>query len=52
VSRLTFEVADFDIGYKCILWRSFLIKFMAVIHSTYALMRISGPTGVISTPKT
>jgi hypothetical protein len=32
VSRLTFEVADFDIGYKCILWRSFLIKFMAVIH--------------------
>jgi hypothetical protein len=29
---LTFEVANFDNGYNCILGRSFLLKFMAVIE--------------------
>lgn len=45
---LTFEVADFDIGYNCILGRPFLLKFVAIIHSAYALMKMPGPVGVIS----
>jgi hypothetical protein len=47
---LTFELVEFDIGYNCILGRSFLIKFMAVIHSTYDLMKLLGPKWVISIP--
>jgi hypothetical protein len=30
---LTFEVTSFDIGYNYILGRSFLLKFMAAIHT-------------------
>jgi hypothetical protein len=44
---LTFEVASFDIGYKCILWRPFLLKFMAVIHTAYATIKMPGPKCVI-----
>jgi hypothetical protein len=45
---LMFEVDSFDIGYNCILGRSFLLKFMAVIHSTYAMIKMPGPKGVIT----
>jgi hypothetical protein len=45
---LTFEVASFDIGYNCILGWPFLLKFMAVIHTTYATIKMSGPKGVIT----
>jgi hypothetical protein len=45
---LMFEVASFDIGYNRILGRSFLLKFMAVIHSTYATIKMPGPKGVIT----
>jgi hypothetical protein len=45
---LTFEVASFDIRYNYILGRSFLLKFMAVIHTTYATMKLPGPKGVIT----
>jgi hypothetical protein len=45
---LTFEVTSFDIGYNCILGRSFLLKFMAVIHIAYATMKMPGPKGVIT----
>jgi hypothetical protein len=45
---LTFEVANFNIGYNCILGRSFLLKFMAVIHTAYATVKMSGPRGVIT----
>jgi hypothetical protein len=45
---LTFEVASFDIGYNCILGRPFLLKFMAVIHTTYAIIKMPGPRGVIT----
>jgi hypothetical protein len=45
---LTFEVANFDIGYNCILMRPFLLKFMAVIHTTYATMKTPNPKGVIT----
>jgi hypothetical protein len=40
---LAFEVASFIIGYNCILGRSFLLKFMAVIHNNYATIKMSGP---------
>jgi hypothetical protein len=45
---LTFEEASFDIGYNCILGRPFLLKFMAVIHTAYAIIKMPGPRGVIS----
>jgi hypothetical protein len=45
---LTFEVASFDIGYNCILGRSFLLKFMAIIHTTYATIKMPGPKGIIT----
>jgi hypothetical protein len=45
---LTFEVANFDIGYNCILGRSFLFKFMAVIHIVYATIKMPRPKGVIT----
>jgi hypothetical protein len=44
---LTFEVANFNIGYNCILGRPFLLKFMAVINTTYTTIKMSGPKGVI-----
>jgi hypothetical protein len=45
---LIFEVASFDIGYKCILWMPFLRKFMAAIHIAYATTKMPGPKGVIT----
>jgi hypothetical protein len=42
---LTFEVASFDIGYDCILGRPFLLRFMAIIHTTYATIKMPGPRG-------
>jgi hypothetical protein len=45
---LTFEVASFNIGYNCFLRRPFLLKFMTVIHTTYATLKMSGPKGVIT----
>jgi hypothetical protein len=45
---LTFEVASFNIGYNCILGRSFLLKFMTVIHTAYAIIKMAGPRGIIT----
>jgi hypothetical protein len=45
---LTFEVASFDIRYNCILERPFILKFMAVIHTAYATLKMSGPKDVIT----
>jgi hypothetical protein len=45
---LTFEVDSFDIGYNCILGRPFILKFMAVIHTVYAMMKMPSPKGVIT----
>jgi hypothetical protein len=45
---LTFEVASFDIGYNCILRRPFLLKFMAVIHSAYATMKMLSTKNIIT----
>jgi hypothetical protein len=43
-----FVVASFDIGYNCILRRPFLLKFVLVIHTTYATLKMSGPKGMIA----
>jgi hypothetical protein len=48
MEMLTFEVASFDIEYNCILGRPFLLKFMVVIHTTYATIKMPGPKGVIT----
>jgi hypothetical protein len=45
---LTFEVASFNIGYNCILGRPLILKFMAVIHTAYATIKMPGPKGVIT----
>jgi hypothetical protein len=45
---LTFEVTSFDIGYNCILGMPFLLKFMAVIHIAYAMLKMPEPKGVIT----
>jgi hypothetical protein len=45
---LTFQVASFDISYNCILGWSFLLKFMAVIHTAYATKKMPGSKGVIT----
>jgi hypothetical protein len=45
---LTFEVANFDIGYNCNLGRPFLLKFMVVIHTAYATIKMPGPKGIIT----
>jgi hypothetical protein len=44
----TFEVASFDIGYHCILRMPFLLKFMAIIHTVYATIKMPGPNDVIT----
>jgi hypothetical protein len=45
---LTFEVASFDFGYNCIVGRPFLLKFMVVIHTAYAIIKMAGPKGIIT----
>jgi hypothetical protein len=45
---LIIEVASFDIGYSCILGRPFLLKFMVVVHTAYATMKMPGSKGVIT----
>jgi hypothetical protein len=45
---LTFEMTSFDIGYNSILGRPFLLMFMAVIHTTYATLKMFGPKGMIT----
>jgi hypothetical protein len=48
MEMLMFEVASFDISYNCILRRPFLLKFMVVIHTAFATMKIPEPKGVIT----
>jgi hypothetical protein len=45
---LTFEVFSFDIGYNSILGKPFLLRFMTVIHTAYAIIKMPGPRGVIT----
>jgi hypothetical protein len=45
---LRFEVASFDCGYNAIIGRPGLAKFMAILHYTYMLLKMSGPQGIIT----
>ena len=46
--NITFEVVDLDTAYHAILGRPALSKFMAIPHYTYMMLKMPGPTGVIS----
>jgi hypothetical protein len=45
---LTFEVVSFNIRYNCIHGRPFLLKFMVVIHTAYATLKMPGLKYVIT----
>jgi hypothetical protein len=45
---LMFKVSSFNIKYNCILGGPFLLKFMMVIHTAYATLKMPGPKGVIT----
>jgi hypothetical protein len=47
MEMLIFEVASFDIRYNCILGRPFLLKFIVVIYTAYATIKMSGLKGII-----
>jgi hypothetical protein len=40
---LRFEVACFDCGYNAIIRRLGLVKFMAIPHYPYIILKMSGP---------
>jgi hypothetical protein len=40
-------VARFDCGYKDIIGRPGLVKFMAIQHYLYMILKMSGPQGII-----
>jgi hypothetical protein len=44
---LRFEVASFDCGYNAIISRPGLVKFMAIPHYMYMIMKMPGPQGII-----
>jgi hypothetical protein len=45
---LRFEVASFDCGYNAIIGRPGLVKFMAIPHYTYMILKMPGPQGIIT----
>jgi hypothetical protein len=45
---LTFEGANFNMGYNCIQGRTILINFMVVIHMAHAIMKLPGPKGAVT----
>jgi hypothetical protein len=45
---IKFEVTDFKSSYHAIFGRPALIKFMAVPHYPYLLLKMPGPNGVLS----
>jgi hypothetical protein len=45
---LMFEVARFNIEYNCILGRRLLLKFMVIIHTAYATLKMPVPKVVIT----
>jgi hypothetical protein len=45
---LRFEVANFDCGYNAIIGRPGLVKFMAIPHYTYMILKMPGPQGIIT----
>jgi hypothetical protein len=45
---LRFEVARFDCGYNAIIGRLGLVKFMAIPHYSYMILKMLGPQGIIT----
>jgi hypothetical protein len=45
---LRFEVANFDCGYNVIIERPGLVKFMAIPHYTYMILKMPGLQGIIT----
>jgi hypothetical protein len=45
---LRFEVARFNCGYNAIIDRPGLAKFMAILHYSYMILKMSGPQGIIT----
>jgi hypothetical protein len=45
---LRFEVARFDCGYNAIIGRPRLVKFMAIPHYSYMILKMPGPQGIIT----
>jgi hypothetical protein len=43
IEFLRFEVASFDCGYNTIIGKPGLVKFMAISHYTYMILKMSGP---------
>jgi hypothetical protein len=46
--RIYFELVDFKSPYHCVLGRQAFAKFMAVSHYAYNMLKIPGPSGVIT----
>jgi hypothetical protein len=45
---LRFEVASFNCGYNAIIGRPGLAKFMAILHYSYMILKMSGPQRIIT----
>jgi hypothetical protein len=45
---LRFEVASFDCGYNVIIGRPELMKFMAIPHYSYMILKMPRPQGIIT----
>jgi hypothetical protein len=45
---LRFEVANFDCGYNAIIGRPGLVKFTAIPHYTFMILKMPGPQGIIT----
>jgi hypothetical protein len=45
---LCFEVARFDCGYNAIIGRLGLVKFMAISHYPYMILKMPSPQGIIT----
>jgi hypothetical protein len=45
---LRFEVASFNSGYNTNINRPGLVKFMAIPHYSYMILKMSGPQGIIT----
>jgi hypothetical protein len=45
---LRFEVARFDCGYNAIIERLGLVKFVAIPHYPYMILKMPGPLGIIT----
>jgi ribonuclease HI len=48
IEFLRFEVASFDCGYNTIIGRLGLVKFMAIPHYSYMILKMPGPQGIIT----